>query len=285
MYKMMTTLSALWLLSTGFAQAGDCETARKTFDAGVQAGKNQQWKEARRQLEQSVAQCNRFDNWYLLGQTQLQLEDFNAAAASFEDARRYAQSDDEKALAAARYAEVMARQGKVDEPLAILHLARKTHSNPPKWMTELAMSLDKKRMAQPLTVTQLTRALKSRSVSLLNPAAKPAVNITINFKYNSTEVTDASKPNVEVLAEALASDSLYTGPIHLTGHTDARGEEKYNYQLSENRATAIANELVAMKPALKGRLHIDGKGASEPLYQGASEEIYSLNRRIEVTLE
>ncbi|MEK6748374.1 MAG: OmpA family protein [Pseudomonadota bacterium] len=282
---MLWTIAVLSLAATHSAYAGDCTAAHKLFETGKQAGQRQQWAEARRALEKSVAECNRFDNWYLLGQTQLQLEDYNAASASFEDARRFAQSNDEKALAGARYAQVMAQQGKIDEPLAILHQARKAHTHPPAWMTELAMSLDKKRVNQPVTVAQLTRALTSRSVTLISPNAKPSVNITINFKYNSTEVTENSTANIDVLAEALAGDALYKGPVQLTGHTDARGETQYNKTLSEQRAQTIAAALIARKPELKSRLHIAGKGASEPLYPGESEDIFALNRRIEVTLE
>lgn len=265
--------------------AADCDRAEEYFKKGLEAGQNANWTDAKDYLEQSVGVCDRFDNWYLLGQANQQLEEYQAAAAAFEDARHYASDNDEIALAAARYAEVLAQQGWIDEPLAILHQARKRHSNAPAWMTELAIALDKKQMGQPLSVEQVTRALNSRAVKLLHPDATPAVNIRINFETNSTDVTPSSAQNLDILAQALADDKMSTGNILIAGHSDVRGDAAYNQALSERRAQEVAAAIVNRQPKLNGRLKTSGAGEKAPLYAGDSAEEHALNRRIEVFIE
>lgn len=265
--------------------AADCGVAQEHFKKGVAAGKQANWTEAQQWLSKSVAECNKFDNWYLLGQAEMQMGNLPAAASAFEDARRYAKNDDQRALAIARYAQVQAKDGKVAEPLTLLHQARKMHSHTPEWITKLAIKLDRKRTEEPLTVAQVTGALNNRSIKLFKLDTKPNINVNINFKFDSTDVVDASKDSIEVLAKALGDKSFDGKHITLVGHSDARGTEKYNLALSEKRAEAIYEALVAKNPDLKGRLKVVGFGEKDPLYEGDSEDVYLLNRRIEVQLD
>jgi outer membrane protein OmpA-like peptidoglycan-associated protein len=279
----LTTLSAL-IVNVG-VYAADCGIAQQYFEKGVAAGKAKDWQEAQNWLSKSVAECNKFDNWYLLGQAEQKLENNEAAASAFEDARRYAKNNDQTALAIARYAEVQASQGKIAEPLTLLHEARKMHSTPPAWIKDLAISLDKKRTEQPLTVAQVTGALHNRSIKLFKLDTKPNINVNINFEYNSTDVVPVSVASIDVLAEALGESSFDGKNITIVGHSDARGSHEYNLELSEKRAEYIVQALVERQPKLAGRLNISGLGETKPLYDGETEDIYLLNRRIEVQLD
>ncbi len=287
MYKTLSkSLFALTLsLSYGVALADNCAQAQIFFKDGITSGKQLHWSQAQVQLKKSTSLCNKFDNWYLYGQVEQRLENFTAAASAFEDARKYAENNDQRALAIARYAEVLSQQGQLSEPLSILREARKLHSKPPSWMKELSLSLDNKRLKQPLTVAQITRGLQGRAVKLLQPDAKPSVNITINFEYNSTDVTKDSLQNIEILALALDAETMGDHLVTIVGHSDERGKKDYNLSLSERRADFIATTLINKNPKLKTRLITEGKGEKEPLYIGKSEDIYLLNRRIEVFLK
>jgi outer membrane protein OmpA-like peptidoglycan-associated protein len=282
-FLTLTALSAL-IINIG-AYAADCGIAQQYFEKGVIAGKAKNWQQAQSWFKKSVAECNKFDNWYLLGQAEQKLDNYEAAASAFEDARRYAKNNDQKALAIARYAEVQSSQGKIDGPLTLLHEARKMHSKPPAWITELAISLDKKRTEQPLTVAQVTGALHNRSIKLLKLDTKPNINVNINFEYNSTDVIPNSVASIDVLAEALGESSFDGKKITIIGHSDARGTNEYNLELSEKRAEYIVQALVEKQPKLAGRLNVVGLGETKPLYDGETEDIYLLNRRIEVQLE
>lgn len=264
------------------AMASDCNKAQQLYQQGVDAGQAQKWQEAKNFLSQSVAECNTFQNWYRLGQVEQELKKYPDAASAYEDARRYAENSEQRALAVARYAEIRSLEGDIHQALTLLHEARRIDPNAPAWITQLARNLDKKRLKEPLTVTQVTRALTNRSIKLLNLDTKPNLNVSINFKTASVDVVEQSQASIEVLAQALVDQSMEGKTILIVGHADERGKDKYNESLSKKRAEHIAKELIQRQPSLNNRLATDGKGEKEPLYPGHTDEDYMLNRRIEV---
>jgi len=282
-YKIAVVLTGLFVFSP-VVLAENCKAGKEYFEKGMAFGNKKNWSDAQQWLKKSVAECNQFDNWYLLGKTEQMLENYNSAASSFEEARKYAINNDQVALAVASYAEVLSYQGKLSESLSLIHQARKLHSSPPAWMEELAKKLDNERMTRPLTVSQVTRGLKNRAISLLGGNARSSVNIAINFKYDSVEVTEESIENISVLAQALADDEVAMDKVSLVGHTDLQGDSSYNLSLSKKRAQHIAELLSEKNPKLKSRLNVEGAGESEPLYEGSGEDVNRLNRRIEIFL-
>ena len=73
------------------------------------------------------------------------------------------------------------------------------------------------------------------------------------------------------------SDSAIT----ITGHTDARGEVEYNQELSERRARAVADYLIAAGlPA--DVFTVEGLGMSHLVDPGDTAEAHSKNRRVEL---
>jgi OOP family OmpA-OmpF porin len=85
------------------------------------------------------------------------------------------------------------------------------------------------------------------------------------------------------LGRALADPAMHQWSFLLVGHTDKRGTMTYNQALSENRAATVKLELQRRFPSLAGRLQTSGRGETELLYDGDSEEDHMLNRRVEVT--
>jgi len=71
--------------------------------------------------------------------------------------------------------------------------------------------------------------------------------------------------------------------ITVIGHTDSTGDERYNQTLSERRAEAVRNELVAMGVG-GGRLSTVGRGESEPRASNDSATGRAANRRVELVL-
>ncbi|BHH85790.1 OmpA family protein [Desulforhopalus sp. 52FAK] len=66
--------------------------------------------------------------------------------------------------------------------------------------------------------------------------------------------------------------------IQVAGHTDQRGSESYNQQLSWNRAEAVKNALV-QQGVNPQRITTVGYGESQPISSS-----YAHNRRVEVTI-
>ncbi len=68
--------------------------------------------------------------------------------------------------------------------------------------------------------------------------------------------------------------------IRIEGHTDVVGREAYNAKLSEKRAKAVVDYLVA-KGIDKSRIYFEGYGESLPVASNETNEGRSINRRVE----
>ena len=67
--------------------------------------------------------------------------------------------------------------------------------------------------------------------------------------------------------------------IEIQGHTDSIGTDKANQTLSENRAKAVVNALIA-KGINKERISAVGFGATKPIADNSTEEGRAANRRV-----
>ncbi len=68
--------------------------------------------------------------------------------------------------------------------------------------------------------------------------------------------------------------------IELSGHTDNKGKDKYNMELSLNRAKAVYDYLI-LAGVDKKRLKYKGYGAKQPIADNKTEEGRAKNRRVE----
>lgn len=68
--------------------------------------------------------------------------------------------------------------------------------------------------------------------------------------------------------------------IEIRGHTDGKGNDNYNQRLSEKRAQAVANYLIA-KGIPERRIQFKGYGKSLPIDSNDTEEGRANNRRVE----
>jgi outer membrane protein OmpA-like peptidoglycan-associated protein len=73
---------------------------------------------------------------------------------------------------------------------------------------------------------------------------KPALDLDVQFDYNSADIRSSSMPTVQSLGEALTKPGLKGLTFMVAGHTDATGGESYNQELSERRAETIKKYLV-----------------------------------------
>lgn len=102
---------------------------------------------------------------------------------------------------------------------------------------------------------------------------------TIQFGFNSSELTSASFEELNKLADLLQKNSQLN--VQISGYTDDVGSDDYNYILSVNRAKAVLEFLVCQNIDRK-RVQIFGFGKSKPLFRNVSEEKRKANRRVEV---
>lgn len=69
----------------------------------------------------------------------------------------------------------------------------------------------------------------------------------------------------------------------ITGHTDDVGTEAYNLELSDRRANAVRDFLIA-KGIAPDQIETLAKGESEPIADNATEEGRTANRRVEIDI-
>ncbi len=101
----------------------------------------------------------------------------------------------------------------------------------------------------------------------------------IFFDYDSDVILPASIPELEQVLNLMVQNPEIR--IEISGHTDSRGSDEYNLDLSLRRAEAVRDYLIS-RGIQKERLQTDGKGASKPLTDGNDEESLALNRRTEL---
>lgn len=103
----------------------------------------------------------------------------------------------------------------------------------------------------------------------------------VRFHFDSAELTDAYKQELEQLAPTLSDAEAM---IVVTGHTDSIGAEAYNQDLSERRAASVHDYLVSQGVADE-KISPAGKGESSPIADNSTEEGRSQNRRVEVFVD
>jgi OOP family OmpA-OmpF porin len=103
------------------------------------------------------------------------------------------------------------------------------------------------------------------------------------FRLNSFEILDESKPNLELVAQAIAN-RLNVDPnltVEVQGYTDSTGSEAYNLKLSQQRAEAVRDFLVSVKPGIADAVTAKGYGETDPIAENSTADGRALNRRVE----
>ena len=98
-----------------------------------------------------------------------------------------------------------------------------------------------------------------------------------NWHFIAVRSPDA-KARLSDLADCLKKKKK---PATLEGHADDRGTEEYNMQLSNRRAESVKSYLTALG-VNERQLDTVGFGENRPAMSGASEDVWSANRRVEI---
>lgn len=141
--------------------------------------------------------------------------------------------------------------------------------------------------AQETSFINSVRNRQTRSLSLGEreqiaeiAAAKPKIDLEIQFDYNSAQISPTSMAAVQELGKALADPSVKGSTFVVAGHTDGIGGEAYNQGLSERRAETIKQYLVS-KFGLTGK-DLVAVGYGKTKLKDAADPADPLNRRVQV---
>ncbi|MBI9072563.1 MAG: OmpA family protein [Melioribacteraceae bacterium] len=106
---------------------------------------------------------------------------------------------------------------------------------------------------------------------------KEWVLVGVNFDFDKSTIKFESKPILYSAVEFLKEHPNLD--VVIEGHTDIRGSDKYNQELSEARAESVKAFLVKQGIDTK-RLSTQGYGKSKPITDKNTKEGHYLNRRI-----
>ena len=112
-------------------------------------------------------------------------------------------------------------------------------------------------------------------------------DVILNMPGNITFRTDSADLNAQfykVLDGVAQVAKQYDKTIiEVAGHTDSTGTAEYNRQLSQRRASSVADYL-ASRGVAEARIMTAAGGEEHPIASNATEQGRSANRRVEVTL-
>lgn len=107
-----------------------------------------------------------------------------------------------------------------------------------------------------------------------------AFDMLITFDLGSDRLSQQAKENLSEFAKALQSGKLGETSFNIDGHTDARGPDAYNMDLSNRRAEAVVSYLESLGIP-RSRLVAKGHGENQPR---VDDPFADINRRVEATL-
>jgi peptidoglycan-associated lipoprotein len=99
----------------------------------------------------------------------------------------------------------------------------------------------------------------------------------VRFEFNEFTLSADTQSALTKYAECIRKQSLR---FTLEGHADERGTDEFNMVLSQKRAASVRKYLVDLGVS-GGALDTVGYGENKPLVNGADEEAFAKNRRVE----
>jgi OOP family OmpA-OmpF porin len=101
----------------------------------------------------------------------------------------------------------------------------------------------------------------------------------VNFEFDSAVLTASSTANLNEAVKIMKRHS--DKKIEVAGHTDSQGNDQYNMGLSERRAQAVADYLIA-NGANAANIFVKGYGETEPVADNGTDAGRAANRRVEL---
>lgn len=125
------------------------------------------------------------------------------------------------------------------------------------------------KMAQEVTANQMLDALNKDGF----------ISLYINFDTGKSNIKPESKPAVDQIAALLSGNEALK--ISIEGHTDNVGTPEANKKLSDQRAKAVMDAVIA-KGISAERMSSTGWGQEKPIADNRSEDGRAKNRRVEI---
>ena len=131
--------------------------------------------------------------------------------------------------------------------------------------------------------TEAECRVKASTPSRSNAPIAPdgSFDLLVNFESNSDRLTGMAKDNLDEFAKALQSPVLAKAGFSIEGHTDAKGGQRFNLDLSRRRAGAVVRYLKSR--GVQGQ-HLQARGYGK-LKPRVPDPLDPANRRVEAKLQ
>ncbi|WP_304621883.1 OmpA family protein [Neoroseomonas alba] len=136
--------------------------------------------------------------------------------------------------------------------------------------------------ANPTTGTSRPTQAVARPPVRETTSDAPSASITVTFASGSAELTPDAERALAPLGRALSSQDLAGFRFRIEGHTDTVGSAALNQALSERRAAAVREYLIAKFGVAPDRLVAIGLGDSQLLVPTPPQTSNARNRRVQV---
>lgn len=128
---------------------------------------------------------------------------------------------------------------------------------------------------------ELDQELANAEVERVGEGIKVTFDSGLLFGFDSSELSGDARQNLSEFASSM--QEFPETQILIVGHTDAKGADSYNQDLSENRAESAAGYLI-QQGIRASRITTMGKGEAEPVASNDTEAGRQQNRRVEVAI-
>ncbi len=130
---------------------------------------------------------------------------------------------------------------------------------------------------------ELRKELEATGVSVTRDGDNIILNMPGNITF-ATNVSDLKAEFVPVLGSvAKVLEKYKSTMIEVAGHTDSRGSDAYNLNLSKQRALSVG-QVLASKNVQDVRMDIVGYGETSPIASNDTAAGRAENRRVSLTL-
>ncbi|MBT3981299.1 MAG: OmpA family protein [Bacteriovoracaceae bacterium] len=107
----------------------------------------------------------------------------------------------------------------------------------------------------------------------------------VNFKKNSSTITEESKGVLKKLAKRFSDYLQYIEKITIEGHTDMSGPREFNRELSLERATSVKDYFVSEYSIKDEIFEVIGYGEDRPILQEYTSKEKAKNRRVQFNVK
>lgn len=125
---------------------------------------------------------------------------------------------------------------------------------------------------------ELKKEVPNANVERVGEGIVVELSDKVLFEFGKSDLTDASKKSLDKIVEVF--NKYPETNIEVQGHTDDKGSEEFNQNLSVRRAVTVTDYL-NLRGITNSRLNVKGYGELAPKYGNDTDEGRAQNRRVE----